>query len=100
MKKLIEKLRLWLIGRLNAVPMDEHIEVYKEGVRLAERLEIERAESQRIRERFLYAIREICRCSDTTYYSWCCDICCMRGENCNANGWCERFWPKKVKDND
>lgn len=27
MKKLIEKLRLWLIGRLNAVPMDEHTEL-------------------------------------------------------------------------
>ena len=32
MKKLIEKLRLWLIGRLNAVPMDEFSQIFREGV--------------------------------------------------------------------
>lgn len=97
MKKLIEKLRLWLIRRLNAVPMEEFSQTFKEGVRLAETLDAECAESQRIIARFQCAVREICRRSETTYYSWCCDVCCMRGDGCKANGWCERFWPGKAK---
>lgn len=28
-----------------------------------------------------------------------CDVCCMRGENCKANGWCSSFWPGKVRKN-
>lgn len=99
MKKLIEKLRLWLIGRLNAVPMDEFSQILREGVHAYEMLAAERAESQRIIARFQCAIREICRRSENTYYDWCCDVCCMRGENCRANGWCSSFWPGKVRKN-
>jgi hypothetical protein len=44
-------------------------------------------------------VREICRRSENTYYDWCCDVCCMRGENCRANGWCRSFWPGKVRKN-
>ena len=47
MKKLIEKLRLWLISRLNAVPMDEFSQIFREGVHANEMLAAERAESQR-----------------------------------------------------
>lgn len=97
MKKLIEKLRLWLISRLNAVPMEEFSQIFREGVRAHEMLDAERAECQRIIARFQYAIREICRRSENTYYDWCCDVCCMRGDGCKANGWCERFWPGKAK---
>lgn len=35
MKKLIEKLRLWLIRRLDAVPMDEHTELCPGGYKPA-----------------------------------------------------------------
>lgn len=91
MKKLIEKLRLWLIRRLNAVPMDEHTELCREGISLLQRLERQEAEQKRLTERFRYAVREICRRSENTYYDWCCDVCCMRGENCRANGWCSSF---------
>lgn len=97
MKKLIEKLRLWLISKLNAVPMDEFSQIFREAVRAHEMLDAERAECQRIIARFQYAIREICRRSENTYYDWCCDVCCMRGDGCKANGWCERFWPGKAK---
>lgn len=99
MKNLIEKLRLWLISRLNAVPMEEYMDMCIENINLAERRERETTEYRRVRERFQNAVREICRRSETTYYSWCCDVCCMRGENCKANGWCSSFWPGKVKDN-
>ena len=99
MKKLIEKLRLWLIRRLNAVPMDEHTELCREGISLLQRLERQEAEQKRLTEHFRYAIREICRRSENTYYDWCCDVCCMRGENCRANGWCSSFWPGKVRKN-
>ena len=60
MKKLIEKLRLWLIRRLNAVPMEEHTELCREGISLLQRLERQEAEQKRLTERFRYAIREIC----------------------------------------
>ena len=46
MKKLIEKLRLWLIRRLNAVPMDEHTELCREGISLLQRLERQEAEQK------------------------------------------------------
>lgn len=98
MKKLIEKLRLWLISRLNAVPMEEFSQTFKEGVRLAETLGAERAENQRVIARFQCAVREICRRSATTYYGWCCDICCMHGESCRGDSWCRKSWPGKVKD--
>lgn len=91
MKKLIEKLRLWLIGRLNAVPMDEFSQIFREGVHAYEMLAAERAESQRIIARFQCAIREICRRSENTYYDWCCDQCAC---DCDKrNGWCNDFEP-------
>lgn len=91
MKKLIEKLRLWLIRRLNAVPMDEFSQIFREGVHAYEMLAAERAESQRIIVRFQCAIREICRRSDNTYYDWCCDQCAC---DCDKrNGWCNGFEP-------
>lgn len=91
MKKLIEKLRLWLISRLNAVPMDEFSQIFREGVHANEMLAAERAESQRIIARFQCAIREICRRSDNTYYDWCCDQCAC---DCDKrNGWCNGFEP-------
>ncbi len=98
MKKLIEKLRLWLISRLNAVPMDEFSQIFREAVQANEKLAAERAESQRIIARFQCAVREICRRSATTYYGWCCDVCCMHGENCRGDSWCRKFWLGKVKD--
>ena len=97
MKNLIEKLRLWLISRLNAVPMEEYMDMCIENLKIEKRRERETTEYRRVRERFQYAIREICRRSETTYYSWCCDICRRRGDGCKANGWCERFWPGKAK---
>lgn len=97
MKKLIEKLRLWLISRLNAVPMDEFSQIFREGVHAHEMLAAERTESQRIIARFQCAIREICRRSENTYYDWCCEYCCMT-HNCRRDGWCNRFWPRKVPD--
>lgn len=91
MKKLIEKLRLWLIGRLNAVPMDEFSQIFREGVHAHEMLAAERDESQRIIARFQCAIREICRRSENTYYDWCCDQCAC---DCDKrNGWCNDFEP-------
>ena len=98
MNKRIEHLRLGLISRLNAVPMDEFSQIFREGVHANEMLAAERAESQRIIARFQCAIREICRRSATTYYGWCCDVCCMHGESCRGDSWCRKFWPGKVKD--
>lgn len=95
MKKLIEKLRLWLIGRLNAVPMDEFSQIFREGVHAYEMLAAERAESQRIIARFQCAIREICRRSENTYYDWCCDQCAC---DCDKrNGWCAGFEPVRYE---
>lgn len=98
MKNLIEKLRLWLISRLNAVPMEEYMDMCIENLKIEERRERETTEYRRVRERFQCAIREICRRSATTYYGWCCDVCCMHGESCRGDSWCRKFWPGKVKD--
>lgn len=95
MKNLIEKLRLWLISRLNAVPMEEYMDMCIENIKLAERRERETTEYRRVRERFQNAVREICRRSETTYYSWCCDQCAC---DCDKrNGWCNGFEPVRYE---
>ena len=91
MKKLIEKLRLWLLGLLHGEPEEcakKTKDAYMDYIR-EQRKQI----SMLVETIALYknAIREICRRSESTYYDWCCDQCAC---DCDKrNGWCNDFEP-------
>ena len=91
MKRLLYKIRMWLLGLLHGEPEecaekteDEYMDYIRE-----QRKQI----SMLVETIALYknAIREICRRSKNTYYDWCCDQCAC---DCDKrNGWCNDFEP-------
>ena len=91
MKRLLSKIRLWLLGLLHGEPEECTKKTEEMYMRIIS------AQSDRIsmliKAIALYknAIREICRRSENTYYDWCCDQCAC---DCDKrNGWCNDFEP-------
>ena len=104
MKRLLYKIRMWLLGLLHGEP-EECADVFKpDGVAtyifengtltpLDYIREQRKQISMLVDTIALYknAIREICRRSENTYYDWCCDQCAC---DCDKrNGWCNDFEP-------
>ena len=91
MKRLLYKIRMWLLGVLHGEPeecAEKTEDAYMDYIR-EQRKQI----SMLVETIALYknAIREICRRSKNTYYDWCCDQCAC---NCDKrNGWCNDFEP-------
>ena len=91
MKRLLYKIRIWLLGLLHGEPKecaDINKDSYMDYIR-DQRKQI----SMLVETIALYknAIREICRRSENTYYDWCCDHCAC---DCDKrNGWCNAFKP-------
>ena len=91
MKRLLYKIRIWLLGLLHGEPeecAEKTEDAYMDYIR-EQRKQI----SMLVETIALYkhAIREICRRSENTYYDWCCDQCAC---TCNKrNGWCNDFEP-------
>ena len=75
MKRLLYKIRIWLLGLLHGEPeecAEKTEDAYMDYIR-EQRKQI----SMLVETIALYknAIREICRRSKNTYYDWCCDHC-------------------------
>lgn len=91
MKRLLYKIRMWLLGLLHGEPEEcakKTKDAYMDYTR-----EQNKKISMLIETIALYknAIREICRRSENTYYDWCCDQCAC---DCDKrNGWCNDFEP-------
>lgn len=91
MKRLLYKIRMWLLGLLHGEPeecAEKTEDAYMDYIR-EQRKQI----SMLVETIALYknAIREICRRSENTYYDWCCDQCAC---DCDKrNGWCNAFKP-------
>ena len=91
MKRLLYKIRIWLLGLLHGEPeecAEKAKDAYMDYIR-EQRKQI----SILVETIALYknAIREICRRSKNTYYDWCCDHCAC---DCDKrNGWCNDFEP-------
>lgn len=91
MKRLLYKIRMWLLGLLHGEPeecAEKTEDAYMDYIR-EQRKQI----SMLVDTIALYknAIREICRRSENTYYDWCCDQCAC---DCDKrNGWCNDFEP-------
>ena len=101
MKKILHKLRVWLIRKLGGVP--------KEAFSAAVKAKAKRDKDIINRDRDLIlswmwvralnaVIREICRRSETSYYDWCCDYC-QSPIKCKHNGWCRFFIPLGAFEN-
>lgn len=100
MKKILHKLRVWLLKLLGGVPNE--IEKTAFETVLEENAKLRNAISDRdsrleVRRRQVKAlktvIREICRRSETSYYDWCCEYCGQKYIACKHNGWCRFFTP-------
>lgn len=91
MKRLLYKIRMWMLGLLHGEPEEcakKTKDAYMDYIR-EQRKQI----SMLVETIALYknAIREICRRSENTYYDWCCDHCAC---DCDKrNGWCNDFKP-------
>ena len=91
MKRLLYKIRMWLLRLLHGEPEEcakKTKDAYMDYIR-EQRKQI----SMLVETIALYknAVREICRRSKNTYYDWCCDQCAC---SCNKrNGWCNDFEP-------
>ena len=91
MKRLLYKIRMWLLGLLHGEPEEcakKTKDAYMDYIR-EQRKQI----SMLVETIALYknAVREICRRSENTYYDWCCDQCAC---DCDKrNGWCNDFEP-------
>ena len=91
MKRLLYKIRMWMLGLLHGEPEEcakKTKDAYMDYIR-EQRKQI----SMLVETIALYknAIREICRRSENTYYDWCCDHCAC---DCDKrNGWCNDFEP-------
>lgn len=88
MKKILHKLRVWLLGLLGGVSITYYNAIIEEA---AGRI-IELKEKCKLTEAYQAAVREICRRSESSYYDWCCEYCAAPCDK--RNGWCERFTPK------
>lgn len=91
MKRLLYKIRIWLLGLLHGEPeecAEKTEDAYMDYIR-EQRKQI----SMLVETIALYknAIREICRRSENTYYDWCCDHCARACDK--RNGWCNAFEP-------
>ena len=82
MKKIIRKIKDWLIGKLGGYTKEDLGVLYKSQI------EVQR----KIMQAWAKTVQEICRKSGNSYYDWCCEYC---GRDCgNRNGWCEKFTPR------
>ena len=84
MKKIIRKIKNWLIDKLGGYTKEDMNLLYKAQV------EVRRL----LRQAWAKTVQEICRKSGNSYYDWCCEYC---AKSCDKhNGWCRRFEPKIV----
>ena len=81
MKKILHKLRVWLLGVLGGVPREWIDAVFSAAVESC----VERGKTIRA---YQAAVREICRRSESSCYDWCCDYC-IGSTDCKRNGWRE-----------
>ena len=84
MKKIIRKIKNWLIDKLGGYTKEDMNLLYKSDV----------AVRRSLLQAWADTVQEICRKSTDTYYDWCCEYC---DRVCDKhNGWCRRFEPRIV----
>lgn len=90
MKKIIRKIKNWLIHKLGGYTLEDALAI------CAGERDACTKKHAKIVNAWRKAVQEICRKSGNSYYDWCCEYCAM---NCDKhNGWCRRFEPKIVTE--
>ena len=84
MKKIIRKIKNWLIDKLGGYTKEDMNLLYKSEV----------AVRSLLLQAWVKTVQEICRKSVNSYYDWCCEYCAERCDK--RNGWCEKFEPRIV----
>lgn len=85
MKKIIRKIKDWLIDKLGGYTKEDMNLLYKSQV------EVRRL----LLQAWVNVVQEICRKSNDTYYDWCCEYCATPCKK--PNGWCKDFCPSAEK---
>lgn len=82
MKKIIRKIKDWLIDKLGGFTKED-MNIICESHAAVRRLML---------RAWVKTVQEICRRSGNSYYDWCCEYCDMACDK--RNGWCEKFDPR------
>lgn len=82
MKKIIRKIKNWLIDKLGGYTKEDMNLLYKSEV----------AVRRLLLQAWAKTVQELCRKSENSYYDWCCEYCAERCDE--RNGWCEKFEPR------
>lgn len=86
MKKIIRKIKNWLIDKLGGYTKEDMNLLYKSEV----------AVRRLLLQAWAKTVQELCRKSENSYYDWCCEYCAERCDK--RNGWCEKFEPRIVTE--
>lgn len=85
MKKILHKLRVWLLKLLGGVPNEWRDAAFDAAVeKITEQKETVKA--------YQKVVRELCRRTGPYYYDWCCEYCATPCDR--RNGWCFCFKPR------
>lgn len=91
MKRLLYKIRMWLLDVLGGVSKTHCDYLYSLLYSKRRDHNMICCEYEDAIRNYRIAVREICRRSENTYYDWCCDQCAC---DCDKrNGWCNDFEP-------
>lgn len=91
MKKILRRLRLWLLNRLHAIPIESRDTQYALMAEKVKRAQLQRSMINVELHRYQMTVREICRSNEDTYHNWCCKYCDAICDN--RDGWCPKFEP-------
>ena len=82
MKKIIRKIKNWLIDKLGGYTKEDMNLLYKSEV----------AVRKLLLQAWEKTVQELCRRNEYSYYDWCCEYCATPCKK--PNGWCEKFTPR------
>ena len=88
MKKIIRKIKDWLIDKLGGYTKEDMNLLYKSEV----------AVRRLLLQAWAKTVQELCRRNEYSYYDWCCEYCATPCKK--LNGWCEKFTPRIGANNE
>ena len=88
MKKIIRKIKNWLIDKLGGYTKEDMNLLYKAQVEVRRLLLLAWEKT----------VQELCRRNEYSYYDWCCEYCATPCKK--PNGWCEKFTPRIGANNE
>ena len=86
MKKIIRKIKNWLIDKLGGYTKEDMNLLYKSQA----------AVRRLLLQAWVKTVQEICRKSNATYYDWCCEYCAA--DRPKRDGGCDRFEPVECSE--